>query len=177
MPMRAVLQPHPDNEAVAVERVLIEIGPPEGTRLRLRYVVRGDVGALLLPEPRAPVRRDGLWQHTCFEAFFRRAGEDAYYELNLSPSGEWAFYRLGGYRSAMEEAAIGPPKIATRSEAGGYELDAELDLPDCGPWQLGLSAVIEEKDGGKSFWALAHPPGDPDFHHDHCFALQLPPAA
>jgi hypothetical protein len=31
--------------------------------------------------------------------------------------------------------------------------------------RLGLSALIEDSDGGKSFWALAHPPGAPDFHH------------
>ena len=40
-------------------------------------------------------------------------------------------------------------------------------------WRLGLSAVIEEKDGGTSWWALAHPPGKPDFHHDDCFAARL----
>jgi hypothetical protein len=35
---------------------------------------------------------------------------------------------------------------------------------------LGLSAVLEEQDGTKSYWALAHPPGGkPDFHHPDCF--------
>ena len=43
-------------------------------------------------------------------------------------------------------------------------------------WRLGLSAVIEDTSGGKSYWALAHPPGKPDFHHADCFALELPPA-
>ncbi len=32
-----------------------------------------------------------------------------------------------------------------------------------------LSAVIETKNGTKSYWALAHPPGKPDFHHADCF--------
>ena len=42
---------------------------------------------------------------------------------------------------------------------------------------MGLCAVIEEKDGTKSYWALAHPPGDkPDFHDPACFALELPAA-
>ena len=27
-----------------------------------------------------------------------------------------------------------------------------------------------------SYWALAHPPGKPDFHHPDCFALELPAA-
>ncbi len=46
-------------------------------------------------------------------------------------------------------------------------------------WKLALSAVIEETDGTKSYWALRHPPGAPDFHHPDCFALTLeaPPPA
>ena len=30
-------------------------------------------------------------------------------------------------------------------------------------WELGLSAVLEEKDGTKSYWALAHPPRQAGF--------------
>jgi hypothetical protein len=51
------------------------------------------------------------------------------------------------------------------------------DLPADAPWRLGLSAVIEDRSGQKSYWALAHPPGRPDFHHEDCFALELTPAA
>jgi hypothetical protein len=42
-----------------------------------------------------------------------------------------------------------------------------------GLFEAGLSAIIEELDGTKSYWALAHPPGKPDFHHADCFALRL----
>jgi len=61
-------------------------------------------------------------------------------------------------------------------------LTAELDLsrmawlPTDQPWKLGLSAVIEERNGRKSYWALRHPAGQPDFHHPDCFALELAPA-
>jgi hypothetical protein len=41
-------------------------------------------------------------------------------------------------------------------------------------WELGISAVIETRDRQKSYWALAHPPGKPDFHHADCFAATLP---
>ena len=41
---------------------------------------------------------------------------------------------------------------------------------------IALSAVIETRDGAKSYWALKHPPGKPDFHHPDCFALKLPAA-
>jgi hypothetical protein len=34
--------------------------------------------------------------------------------------------------------------------------------------------VLEEQDGTKSYWAIAHPdPDKPDFHHPDCFAAQL----
>jgi len=42
-------------------------------------------------------------------------------------------------------------------------------------WRAGVSAVIEEIDGTKSYWALAHPPGEPDFHDADSFVLELPP--
>jgi hypothetical protein len=42
------------------------------------------------------------------------------------------------------------------------------------PWEYGLAAVIEEEGAVKSYWALAHPPGKPDFHHPTCFAATLP---
>src|SRR3546814_3736372 len=46
-----------------------------------------------------------------------------------------------------------------------YALRVEPGIfPDNGA-KLALSAVIEELDGTKSYWALAHPPGKPDFHH------------
>jgi hypothetical protein len=41
-------------------------------------------------------------------------------------------------------------------------------------WRAGVSAVIEEADGTKSYWALAHPPGEPDFHDPESFVLSLP---
>jgi hypothetical protein len=70
--------------------------------------------------------------------------------------------------------------MCARARRGGrYELDASLqlnalaDLPSDAPWQLNLSAVIEEKSGRKSYWALAHPPGKADFHHPDCFTHQL----
>lgn len=58
-----------------------------------------------------------------------------------------------------------------------FALNASLaaDGPQgIGPWRLGLSMVIEEVCGTKSYWALRHPPGKPDFHHRHCFAIELP---
>jgi hypothetical protein len=76
--------------------------------------------------------------------------------------------------SDLEELA--PPRIATRrGEVLEVEVELVPGLPAGSTWQLGLSAVVEEAGGGKSYWALAHPPGQPDFHSPDCFALELAP--
>ena len=176
--MRA-LHPHP---AVAAPDIGIEAEARrlEAHRLALSFVVIGDVEALTLPVPRPARRADGLWQHTCFEAFVRLPDDPGYCELNLSPSGEWAAYRFSSHRTGMVEADVPAPHIAIEVADGRFTVDAHIDLGGVledatARWTLGLSAVIETRDGNRSFWALAHPPGDPDFHHRDCFALELPP--
>jgi hypothetical protein len=176
--MRQPLHLHPGStcDAVAgIEAEAVRCGPG---RLRLHYVVTGAIGDLLLPASAAPRRQDGLWQHSCLEAFVRSGADSAYCELNFAPSGEWAAYRFDGYRTGMADADLAPPSIVTRAEVARFELEAEIafpPLPDDAPWQLGLSAVIEERSGRKSYWALRHPPGKADFHHPESFALQLDP--
>jgi hypothetical protein len=105
-------------------------------------------------------------------------GGGPYYEINLSPSGAWAAYRFEDYRTGMAAALTEPPAISFMLGKDKLTLAATLiGLPDNTPLRLGVSAVIEAVDGSKSYWALQHPPGKPDFHHQDCFALRLPPAA
>ena len=46
-------------------------------------------------------------------------------------------------------------------------------LPPSGDWSVAITAVFEFDDGQKSYWALAHAPGKPDFHHPDGFVLDL----
>lgn len=75
---------------------------------------------------------------------------------------------------------ISAPIISTSVTSADLILRTSIDLsavhglPDDQDWKLGLSAIIEEEDGQKSYWALAHPPGKADFHHIDCFAQLLP---
>ncbi len=146
--------------------------------LVLRYCVTGTVRDLRLPTPGPLHRTDELWRHTCFEAFVCVRGGSSYCELNFAPSRQWAAYRFTGYRTGMANADIAPPGIETRENSEQYEMTVKLEhLPgfsDGAAWRVGLSAVIEDSTGRKSYWALAHPPGKPDFHHADCFALALP---
>ena len=112
-----------------------------------------------------------LWQHTCCEAFVTRPGSPAYHEFNFSPAGDWAAYAFADYRQGAPLDAP-DPGIAVRALPEMLELSAALDLPP-GKLRLGLSAVIEERDGTLSYWALRHAPGKPDFHNREDFALEL----
>ena len=163
------LLPHPDSAPGAVTAIRVEVTRPGPRLLVLRYLVSGDTAAILLPRPRPSERADGLWQHTCFEAFL--ANPPGYLEFNFSPSSQWAAWRFDSHRSGMREARIMPPKVETLIGFDRFELRAELAMPVLGP--MGLAAVIEEKDGNFSHWALAHPAGAPDFHHPDGFKLVL----
>ena len=178
--MRQALRLHPDSLCLAATHIEVDVARPRAGSLVLTYVVTGKISDLRLPPVTAAARTDELWRHTCFEAFVRPSPGEAYYEFNFAPSTQWAAYRFDSYRSGMRVATeIGAPRIDVQSAPERYTLQAALDLsrlPRDAGWRLGLSAVIEETSGRKSYWALAHPPGKPDFHHSDCFALEFSPA-
>ena len=127
----------------------------------------------LIPEPGEPRRADELWKTTCFEAFLRIPGSDAYREWNFAPSGQWAAYDFAGYREGMAEADVTPPYVRMEDNLIWWALGVTIAVDADSVWALGLSAVLEEKDGTKSFWALAHPTEKPDFHHEGSFVASL----
>jgi hypothetical protein len=170
------LQLHPQSHCPSVEWVVAEIELPEGGPFRVHYKLAGAIGDIAIPDYAGPQRADELWRTTCFELFVRPETGPGYLEFNFSPSGRWAAYAFAGHREAMTEVELpAAPHIRFVSSGQGLALVAEVQgIPEAEPLAVGLSAVIEETDGTKSYWALAHPPGKPDFHHPDCFALELP---
>jgi len=71
------------------------------------------------------------------------------------------------------------PQVAVESRDGRLDLYALVDLARLSPpyargrLRLGLAVIIEEHNGGMSYWALKHAQGKPDFHHRDAFALEL----
>lgn len=165
---------HPMFVSPAIMHIDVEVSHKDGA-LTLHYRVHGDVGAILWPQRRAPERRDELWKHTCFEVFVQARGEESYLEFNFSPSSQWAAYRFDRYRAGMCEAVVAAPSIDARIDSDRAELTATL-APLPARARLGLSAIVETRGGEKSYWALAHPPDKPDFHHRDCFALEITPS-
>lgn len=157
---------HPDTPPGRVAGVAVALHV-EGGRWTLDFTVSG--GAPLLAPVAMPERADGLWQSTCFELFVM-GDNGGYTEFNFAPSTRWAAYRFDAYRQGMRDATLATPRI----EPTGAGVRVTLDFPPPEKARISLCAVIEEEGGTKSYWALAHPPGKPDFHHPACFALELP---
>jgi hypothetical protein len=173
------LQLHPDFSCEALDSIAVKVS--RGAALTLCYQFRGDLTQLQRGELQEPQRTDDLWKSTCIEAFLREPGTDGYLEFNFAPSRQWAAYSFTGYREGMRDLVIATPSIGVTANNDNLSFQVELDLreiaalPSDSVWEFGLSAVIEETGGRKSYWALRHPPGKPDFHHPDCFALELPP--
>lgn len=126
----------------------------------------------------------GLWAAYRFDGY--RAGRR---DLEVAPprilTGEPSQFALAMEAHlraiGLDEGSIGmlAEASAPMPERKQFALSAIFGDPvlvDDREWLGGVSAVIEEADGTKSFWALRHPPGRPDFHHPDCFQLELPAA-
>ncbi len=162
---------HPETAVATVRTIDAQVWREAGS-WHFRYLVEG-AGDLILPDPRPPGRADDLWRTTCFEAFVA-TGNRSYIELNFSPSSEWAAYRFSSPREAME---IAPAEVEVWLDLGEDWIAVEAAVR-CADLHLGttlgLSAVIEEQGDVKSYWALGHAPGPPDFHNRDCFVARLP---
>ena len=143
--------------------------------MNIWFGIRAPASRFRIPEAGEPRRADRLWTTTCFEAFLRETGQQAYREWNFAPSGEWAAYDFTDYRGGMVEADVGaPPYIRMEDNLTWWTLGATIAVEADERWNLALSAVIEEQDGTMSYWSLAHPSPKPDFHHPDCFVARLP---
>ena len=141
------------------------------------FGVGAPLDRFVIPESDEPDRADGLWETTCFEAFLRIMGQEGYREWNFAPSGQWNAFDFSGHREGQTEPEIeAPPYVRLEDNFTWWALGATIAVDAEQKWELGLSAILEEKDGTKSYWALAHPEGSekPDFHDAACFTAHLP---
>lgn len=177
------LHAHPATPGPGIGRLHAQAIREADGVLHLRFALTGHGATVRLPEPGPAERVDGLWRHTCFEAFVRAPGARRYLELNASPSTAWAVYGFDDYRAGRRALTSEPPPAIRRNGGNrGTSLTIEISLPlgtiglaPDGALELGLAAVLEDTAGGLSYWALSHAAGEPDFHHPDSFVLTLPP--
>ena len=148
--------------------------------LQLHYSLDGEIEKILLPPASPhPGRKDELWRATCFECFLAIKGKPAYWEFNLSPSGDWNVYRMDAYRRVgfREETAISRMSFVFKKDSGRIGLDASVDLTpivqSSDEVEIGLTAILQTIDGDETYWALAHPAPHADFHLRDSFILAL----
>lgn len=169
------LEPFRPDSAHPAVTVAGMIGRSSNT-LSIAYELRGDLEQVAISAPEAPERKDNLWEETCFEFFLAPAGVDGYREFNLSPSGHWNVYRFESYRSGMEEdRRISSLPFRLMREPGTLRLSLDVDLAEIGlenrPLSVGIAVVIRAVAGEVSYWALAHPGPQPDFHRKDGFVI------
>lgn len=154
----------------------------EEAGVQLQFQLKGPLSQLSLPSKRdTPVRKDGLYQHTCFEIFIRE--ERRYLEWNFSPSGDWQQYAFTSYRAKFEEPNPKSKSIPFRNlnwKIASLFLTLDLFIPESEftwlgntPKLMSCCAVLEKNDGTLSYWAPTHHGSKPDFHEPKSFILPL----
>jgi hypothetical protein len=148
--------------------------------LSLHYSLAGNIDDVLLPPALLkPSRRNELWKTTCFEFFLAIKGRPQYWEFNMSSSGDWNVYRMEAYRRIgfREETSIRRIPLEIKKNATDFVLDVAVDLNPIiqreQNLEIGVTAVIQTKDGNQTFWALTHPAPQADFHLRESFVLTV----
>ena len=152
------------------------------TQLTFVYLWEEEVEHILLPTRKdIPMRLDQLWERTCFEAFIGFENSPFYWEINISPSGDWNFYHFDSYRNnpspepriTFIQSQLREPEPTTNELTVSFDLQMLLSENPEVNLELGLSAVIEKKDHSKTYWALLHAGSQPDFHLRESFTLKI----
>lgn len=174
------LLPHPafhDDLAADLEAAARAWRAADGG-LCLDYRLGGPAAAWRIPPMATPRATDGLWQHTCCEAFVAGESGTAYREFNFSPATTWAVYAFRAYRERdSHDLPPAPPSVAFQRTATAWQLTAHLPavlLPASTSLAVGLAVVVETADGNLDYRALHHAGPRPDFHLRNSFTLCLP---
>lgn len=147
--------------------------------LTMRLNLIGNRAEILLPASAVtPLRKDNLWQATCFELFLAEEDTANYWEFNLSPAGHWNVYSFAEYRRNMqEEAAYNRLPFTVKTTAEKLSFTVEILLANIiateKPLEAAVCAVIQHRNKALSYWALTHCGAKPDFHRRESFTIKL----
>ena len=148
--------------------------------LAVHYSLTGEIENVLLPKiSPLPTRKDELWTATCFEFFLGVADHPQYWEFNMSCSGDWNVYSMDAYRRVgfREETSIQRLQFEVQNKTDWLLVDVIVDLNSIiqkeDLIQAGISSIIQTRDRNETYWALAHPNPQADFHLRQSFTLQL----
>ena len=159
-------------------RITGEIGR-ENNILTFRFVLKGDLGEIEIPTvEKLPIRKNKLWETTCFEFFLGIKDAPFYWEFNLSPGGDWNIYYFENYRQSMQlEDRFESLPFNILRDSNALYLGLELNL-DClvsiiENLDISIATVIKSKEGDISYWALKHCGKEADFHLRDSFVFAV----
>ncbi len=158
---------HQTCELGPIKAVTAQITPTAGG-CDAEFRFDGTIGGIKVPQHAAPERKDFLWKTTCFEIFWQPIGGTYYREFNLSPSSRWAAYDFDDFREGTRDAPVDAIAVSCSHSDNELVLKASIAAELPGPAQVALNAIVEHNDGTIQFWALAFPPGKPEFHSEAC---------
>ena len=130
--------------------------------MRLAYRVKSDVPYRAPPRSATPARKDELWRSTCYEAFLKVEGSEGYFEFNAAPAGDWAWYAFDRYREGMMSPPLEEGSEPRRIGGETWFVPADA-LAGLNIERIGLSVILDF-DGELTYWSLAHPGPEADFH-------------
>jgi hypothetical protein len=165
-----LLSCYPDTPCPEVESLSATITLSSERNLCLTYCLQGNLPLLHIPTLQQPCVQEGLWEHTCFEAFLATKNSLSYQEFNFSPSGCWASYLFSHYRVQRNWLSKHIYDIQVQLSDNQLVLTVTVPLTEMPlldtekPIQINLTAVIESAAGQRSYWAIHHPSHKPDFH-------------
>lgn len=146
--------------------------------IEMTYIVSGNLDTLRIPLPVvSPLRMDHLWEHSCFELFVAVQQQAAYWEFNFSPAGHWNAYGFSSPRQGMQpEAQIKEVYVLTKKMPNQLVLTANVPLLKA--WKnvkldIGISAILQDQQNTRRFFALQHRGEKPDFHQRETFILSV----
>ena len=148
--------------------------------LTIHYALTGKIEDIFLPSPSVnATRKDDLWKTTCLEFFLAVKDLPQYWEFNISPSGDWNVYYMDAYRRIgfREEMSIQQLQFEMQKRTNVFQLNAAVDLNPIirveHILEVGVTAVIQTKEGRETYWALTHPASEADFHQRESFDLAM----
>lgn len=176
------LQPFPGFQPIPAITITGAVSRSPDNQINVIYHLQGAIDAIALPRLNsAAMRQWQLWESTCFELFIGLGGglqQSHYWEINLSPNGNWNAFALTGYRQGIQEASqIDQLKIITQQQHDRFTLEASFPLTDIidptATLAISATAVIQTQADDISYWAICHCGSEPDFHQRDSFTLQL----
>lgn len=97
----------------------------------------------------------------------------------MSPSRNWNVYVIDAYRQVNMREETEFTQLPFDFEITNEKMSINMSV-DINPiiqpemdLDIGIAAIIQKKDGGESYWALAHPTPQADFHTLESFILSL----